>query len=153
MACRDALPDRYGNTLIDAWLATQGRLPESFHAVERLSYTGARGMGALEFAPSVGPRARKANKIEIDALVELASEVLSHRSDLQTSFADSRKAEALRDILRIGTSAGGARAKAIIAWNADTNEVRSGQVPARVLTLAAEVRWGEEQQGSRTGRS
>lgn len=126
----DALPDRYGNTLIDAWLATQGRLPESFNAVERLSYMGARGMGALEFAPSLGPRARKANKIEIDALVELASEVLSHRNDLQTSFADSRKAEALRDILRVGTSAGGARAKAIIAWNADTNEVRSGQVEA-----------------------
>ncbi|QSF55649.1 type II toxin-antitoxin system HipA family toxin [Brevundimonas fontaquae] len=126
----DALPDKYGNTLIDAWLATQGRTPESFNAVERLCYTGARGMGALEFAPAVGPRPRKAARIQIDALVELASEVLSHRNDLQASFADSKKADALREILRVGTSAGGARAKAVIAWNAATNEVRSGQVEA-----------------------
>ena len=126
----DALPDKYGNTLIDAWLATQGRTPESFNAVERLCYTGARGMGALEFAPAVGPRPRKASRIQIDALVELASEVLSHRNDLQASFADSKKADALREILRVGTSAGGARAKAVIAWNAATNEVRSGQVEA-----------------------
>ena len=77
----DALPDKYGNTLIDAWLATQGRTPESFNAVERLCYTGARGMGALEFAPAVGPRPRKAARIQIDALVELASEVLSQPGD------------------------------------------------------------------------
>lgn len=126
----DALPDKYGNTLIDAWLATQGRTPESFNAVERLCYTGARGMGALEFAPAKGPRRKAATKIKLDALVELASEVLTHRNDLCSSFADSRKAEALRDILRVGTSAGGARAKAVIAWNAETNEVRSGQIEA-----------------------
>ncbi|MFN7109310.1 MAG: type II toxin-antitoxin system HipA family toxin [Brevundimonas sp.] len=126
----DSLPDKYGNTLINAWLATQGRTPESFNAVERLCYTGPRGMGALEFAPAVGPRPRKAAKIQIDALVALASEVLSHRNELQTSFADSKKADALREILRVGTSAGGARAKAVIAWNAATNEVRSGQVEA-----------------------
>lgn len=126
----DALPDKYGNTLIDAWLATQGRTPESFNAVERLCYTGARGMGALEFAPAKGPRRKAATKIRLDALVELASEVLTHRNDLRSSFADENKAEALRDILRVGTSAGGARAKAVIAWNAETNEVRSGQVEA-----------------------
>ncbi|MGV9005887.1 MAG: type II toxin-antitoxin system HipA family toxin [Brevundimonas sp.] len=126
----DALPDKYGNTLIDAWLATQGRTPESFNAVERLCYTGARGMGALEFAPAKGPRRKAATRIKLDALVELASEVLTHRNDLRSSFADERKAEALRDILRVGTSAGGARAKAVIAWNAETNEVRSGQVEA-----------------------
>jgi serine/threonine-protein kinase HipA len=126
----DALPDRYGNALIDAWLATQGRTPDSFNAVERLSYTGARGMGALEFAPATGPAPRQAHKIKLDALVELASEVLTHRATLQTSFADASKADALRDILRVGTSAGGARAKAVIAWNPQTNEVRSGQVHA-----------------------
>jgi serine/threonine-protein kinase HipA len=126
----DSLPDRYGNTLIDAWLATQGRAPESFNAIERLCYIGSRGMGALEFAPAQGPRARIANRIDIDALVALASEVLTHRNDLRGSFARDHRAEALRDILRVGTSAGGARAKAVIAWNAETNEVRSGQVPA-----------------------
>lgn len=126
----DSLPDKYGNTLIDAWLATQGRTPASFNAVERLCYTGVRGMGALEFSPALGPRRRAAAKINIDALVQLASEVLTHRNDLTASFADSKKADALREILRVGTSAGGARAKAVIAWNPATNEVRSGQVEA-----------------------
>ncbi len=126
----DALPDRYGNILIDAWLATQGRLPESFNAVERLCYTGARGMGALEFAPAIGPQSRKATPIRIDALVDLASEVLANRNNLQASFGDAAKSDALRDILRVGTSAGGARAKAVIAWNETTNEVRSGQIDA-----------------------
>ena len=126
----DALPDKYGNILIDAWLATQGRAPESFNAVERLCYTGRRGMGALEFSPMAGPRRRVSSKINIDALVTLASQVLTHRHDLRASFADEDKADALRDILSVGTSAGGARAKAVIAWNSQTNEVRSGQVEA-----------------------
>ena len=126
----DSLPDRFGNALIDAWLATQGRTPESFNAVERLCYTGVRGMGALEFAPALGPRRRTAARIDIDALVRLASEVLTHRGELNTSFADHRRAAGLREILRVGTSAGGARAKAVIAWNPVTNEVRSGQVEA-----------------------
>ena len=126
----DSLPDKYGNLLIDAWLATQGRTPESFNAVERLCYTGVRGMGALEFAPILGPRSRTASRIDIDALVRLASEVLTHRGELRESFAETHKAGALREILRVGTSAGGARAKAVIAWNPATNEVRSGQVEA-----------------------
>lgn len=126
----DSLPDQFGNTLIDAWLATQGRTPDSFNGVERLCYTGTRGMGALEFVPATGPKPKRAKKIEIDSLVRLASEVLSHRNDLQVSFADASKAEALTDILRVGTSAGGARAKAVIAWNRNTDEVRSGQIPA-----------------------
>ncbi|MBT4889864.1 MAG: type II toxin-antitoxin system HipA family toxin [Rhodospirillales bacterium] len=124
----DSLPDKFGNALIDAWLATQGRLPESFDAVERLCYTGTRGMGALEFTPALGPKPRKSKKIKIDALVDLASEVLSHRNDLQVTFADKDKEDSLKEILRVGTSAGGARAKAIIAWNEKTNEVRSGQI-------------------------
>ena len=126
----DSLPDKFGNALIDAWLATQGRTPEGFNAVERLCYIGTRGMGALEFSPVLGPKPKKATKVSINALVELASEVLTHRNNLQGSFADPKKEKALADILRVGTSAGGARAKAVIAWNRDTNEVRSGQIAA-----------------------
>jgi serine/threonine-protein kinase HipA len=126
----DSLPDKFGNALIDSWLATQGRQPGSFNALERLCYTGERGMGALEFAPAIGPRARQASRIQVDKLVELASDILTHRHGLRASFADEGKEEALTDILRVGTSAGGARAKAVIAWNPTTNEVRSGQVPA-----------------------
>lgn len=126
----DSLPDKFGNALIDAWLATQGRTPENFSALDRLCYTGSRGMGALEFAPVLGPKPRKASKIQVDALVRLASEVLTHRSDLMGHFHDAGKERVLRDILRVGTSAGGARAKAVIAWNRDTNEVRSGQITA-----------------------
>ena len=124
----DSLPDKFGNALIDTWLASQGRQPESFNAVERLCYTGERGMGALEFAPTIGPKARQTTRIEISKLVELASEILTRRNNLRMSFADKRKEDALRDILRVGTSAGGARAKAVMAWNPKTNEVRSGQV-------------------------
>lgn len=126
----DSLPDQFGNILIDAWLATQGRTPGSFNAVERLCYIGTRGMGALEFAPALGPKPRAAKKIEIDALVKLASEVLTHRNHLKATFATEQRRKALSDILRVGTSAGGARAKAVIAWNRRTNEVRSGQVAA-----------------------
>jgi serine/threonine-protein kinase HipA len=126
----DSLPDRFGNALIDAWLATQGRTPDSFNAVERLCYIGARGMGALEYAPALGPKPQQAKKIEIDALVKLASEVLSHRRNLKATFASASRKKALNDILRVGTSAGGARAKAVIAWNRETNEVHSGQITA-----------------------
>ena len=126
----DSLPDTFGNALINAWLATQGRQPDSFNAVERLCYTGERGMGALEFAPSTGPKTRRVAEIQIDRLVALASAVLTHRNDLRVSFASEGREQALTDILRIGTSAGGARAKAVIAWNPSTNEVRSGQISA-----------------------
>jgi serine/threonine-protein kinase HipA len=121
----DSLPDRFGNALIDAWLATQGRTSESFNAIERLCYTGTRGMGALEFAPPIGPKPQRAKKIEIEAFLKLASEALTHRKNLKTTFASEKRKTALGDILRVGTSAGGARAKAIIAWNRETNEVRS----------------------------
>ena len=87
-------------------------------------------MGALEFAPAIGPKPQRAKKIEIDALVRLASEVLTARWNLKTTFASESRKNALSDILRVGTSAGGARAKAVIAWNRATNEVRSGQVEA-----------------------
>ena len=125
----DALPDKFGNAVINQWLAAQGRLPDEIDAVERLCYTGTRGMGALEFHPAAGPRATESTPVDIDALVELASEVLRGREALTTNLGDNRE-EALREILRVGASAGGARAKAVIAWNPKTNEVRSGQVTA-----------------------
>jgi len=126
----DALPDKFGNALIDAWLASQGRSAASFNAVERLCYTGARGMGALEFAPVLGPAPRAAGAIAIDQLVALANEVLGARGSLRGSFKSVRRQKALNDILSVGTSAGGARAKAVIAYHPVTQEVRSGQVPA-----------------------
>ena len=126
----DSLPDRFGNALIDAWLARSGRLPESFNAVERLCYTGSRGMGALEYAPAIRSGLSGTSHVEVAALVELASEVLAHRDNLHGWFDDGGRETALRDILRVGTSAGGARAKAVLAWNPQTGEVRSGQVKA-----------------------
>ena len=126
----DSLPDRFGHALINAWLAREGRTPESFNPVERLCYTGTRGMGALEYEPSIGPSHGESKPVDIAALVELAGEILSRRTNLHASFDVAEREAALTDILRVGTSAGGARAKAIIAWNEETNEVRSGQVRA-----------------------
>jgi serine/threonine-protein kinase HipA len=124
----DSLPDRFGNALIDAWLVSQGRTPASFGPVERLCYVGTRGMGALEFEPATGPDPRGGDRVEVDALVKLAGEVLTSRREMRGSFDGGERRGALADILRVGTSAGGARAKAVIAWNPKTNEVRSGQV-------------------------
>ena len=128
----DSLPDKFGNQLIDQWLASVGRTPESFNAVERLCYTGARGMGALEYLPVIGARPRTAAKIEIDRLVALASDILSERNQLRGNLMrEGRQREkALKEILAVGTSAGGARAKAVIALNRESGEVRSGQVNA-----------------------
>jgi len=124
----DSLPDRFGNLLINEWLARQGRTADSFNAVERLCYTGQRGMGALEYNPILGPESSGNNEIQVEALVNLASEILSHRNSLQASISNDD--EALKEILRVGTSAGGARAKAVIAWNKKTGKVRSGQIGA-----------------------
>ena len=125
----DSLPDRFGSALIDAWLARQGRDPGDFNAVERLCYVGPRGMGALEFLPATGPTSRSA-RVDVGALVELAGEILTRRTALAGSLAPACRDQALQDILRVGTSAGGARAKAVIAWNPETDEVRSGQIKA-----------------------
>ena len=126
----DSLPDKYGNALINQWLANQGRRPDSFNAVERLCYIGKRGMGALEFVPGLGPNIKVVRNIQVDKLVELASEILSQREHIKVSFAGGEKKQALTELLQVGTSAGGARAKAVIAWNPQSNEVRSGQVQA-----------------------
>ena len=125
----DSLPDRFGNAVIDAWLAAQGRRPGDFNSVERLCYVGVRGMGALEFVPATGPEHRQ-SAVEVAALVELAGEILTRRRGFTGSLRTPQRQQALQSILRVGTSAGGARAKAIIAWNPATGEVRSGQIAA-----------------------
>jgi len=123
----DCLPDTYGHALINEWLRRQGREPADFSPVERLCYLGSRGMGALEFRPAMRGRSSKAEKVEVDQLVELAARALSRKEGLAAEFDGE---DDLNEILRVGTSAGGARAKAVIAWSRETNEVRSGQAGA-----------------------
>lgn len=127
----DSLPDKYGNALIDVWLATQGRTSDSFNAVERLCYMGSRGMGALEFKPSSYKQKTSQTPIEVSEMVKLASEILTDRESFKENLSntdDKKLKESLTNLLVIGTSAGGARAKCLIAFNEKTKEVRSGQV-------------------------
>jgi serine/threonine-protein kinase HipA len=125
----DVLPDRYGNTLINTWLARAGRPADSMNPVEMLCFIGQRGMGALEFEPVVPKGRNTASKVEVDNLVEISEAILSGRKDFHTGLSDNEE-KGLMDILKIGTSAGGARAKAVIAYNPKTGEVRSGQAEA-----------------------
>lgn len=123
----DALPDAYGKALLDRWLASSGR---SFaNPIERLCYQGKRSMGALEFVPAQDDYLEQSSAIEISSLVEVAAQVLSDKTTLNTNLkADTH--EALVNIIKVSTSAGGQRAKAVIAYNDKTGEVRSGQVDA-----------------------
>ena len=123
----DSLPDKFGNRVIDSWLARRGRVAEDFSPVERLCYTGIRGMGAMEFEPTIDSGVEDSVPVEVGELVELAARILHERSSLQLSLDTSN---AVLDIFRVGTSAGGARAKAVIALNDATREIRSGQVKA-----------------------
>jgi serine/threonine-protein kinase HipA len=125
----DAIPDKFGNALINAWLTRNGRLSNSMNPVEMLCFIGKRGMGALEFEPVNPVSDGGATKIELEDLISVAQEILSGRAALKTSLADGKE-KALHDILKIGSSAGGARAKAMIAYNSITKEVRSGQSAA-----------------------
>jgi len=124
----DSLPDRWGTALVNAWLASQGRDETSFDVVQRLCYVGTRGMGALEFQPAHEPASPPSEDLQFDALVRLAGEVLSHRERFVAELAKDPEEDAIKAILAIGTSAGGARPKAIIAYNEATGQVRSGQV-------------------------
>jgi serine/threonine-protein kinase HipA len=125
----DALPDRYGNQLINLWLAQQGKLPNSINPVEMLCFTGKRGMGALEFVPATLQETKRSFTIELDGLVDIAQRMLQNRESFTTNLkVDEEKA--VLEILQIGTSAGGARPKAVIAYNEKTGEVRSGQTVA-----------------------
>jgi len=123
----DSLPDKYGNKLIDVWLTRQGRDAEGFNAVDRLCYIGTRGMGALEFEPSLGTEKSADRKLEVAELVKLASLAFAEKATLDTVLDEDEGENALQDILKVGTSAGGARAKAVIAFNPRSKEVRSGQ--------------------------
>jgi serine/threonine-protein kinase HipA len=125
----DVLPDKYGNAMINAWLSKNGRPADSLNPVELLCFIGKRGMGALEFEPVEPSVKNSASKIELEGLVHIAGEILAGRQDFNTNFSEDDE-KALLDILKIGTSAGGARAKAIISYNTETKEIRSGQADA-----------------------
>ena len=130
----DTLPDDFGNAVIDAWLARTGRDPASFTPVERLLYTGTRGMGALEYLPAIDRDVAEGGQLALDSLVAMAQQVLDERMRLQKPIESSPKGKnndaAMRAILQVGTSAGGARAKALVAGDSTRTELRSGQVDA-----------------------
>jgi len=128
----DTLPDKFGQAIVNAWLARQGRSPDDFSIIERLCYTGSRAMGALEFKPAVIEHISQPVSVEISEMITLIQDVMNHRHSLDVTLTQDEQVnqEALLDILRIGTSAGGARAKAVIAYNEKTGEVLSGQADA-----------------------
>jgi serine/threonine-protein kinase HipA len=123
----DSLPDKFGNTLINRWLAEQGRDPDSYTPVERLLYQGKRGMGALEFEPAEKFVSTVSSKIELEGLIHAAKQALSNKKQTLNSTSENSD---LAQIIKVGTSAGGARAKAVIAYNENTGEIRSGQLNA-----------------------
>lgn len=129
----DSLPDKFGNRLIDQWLERNSRDPKSFSPIERLCYIGSRGMGGLEFRPALGEFKEGVSEIQLSELVGLANKALQEKTELNTSFEhenhDARR-ETVEQIILVGTSAGGARAKAVVAWNKETNEIKTGQAPA-----------------------
>ncbi|HEY5498823.1 MAG TPA: type II toxin-antitoxin system HipA family toxin, partial [Bacteroidales bacterium] len=123
----DMLPDKYGNELINMWLAQQGRSPDSMNPVEMLCFIGKRGMGALEFEPTTFKENKRTFSIDIQNLVEIAQKMLAKKEGFRTNLEQDEE-KAKMEILKIGTSAGGARPKAVIAYNEKTGEVKSGQV-------------------------
>ena len=123
----DSVPDKFGNKIIDQWLVQNGRDPKSFTALERLCYTGSRGMGALEFYPVMGPDPVKSEPLEIERHRTLAANILDQRKKVKVRL---REKDAFEQIVRVGTSAGGARAKVLIAYDDSTGTVLSGQVRA-----------------------
>jgi serine/threonine-protein kinase HipA len=125
----DALPDKFGSQLINLWLAQQGRPQDSMNPVEMLCFIGTRGMGALEFEPVALKENKRTFSIEINSLVETAHNMLDQREKFTTNLNKDEE-QAVLEILKIGTSAGGARPKAVIAWNERTGEVKSGQTKA-----------------------
>jgi serine/threonine-protein kinase HipA len=125
----DMLPDKYGNQLIDAWLVRQGRPSGSMNPIEKLCFIGSRGMGALEFEPSSQSTQNTAKKIEVSSLVDISRKMLDQRLNFAADLSTGEE-KAMTDILRVGTSAGGARPKAVIAFNPKTGEIKSGQTKA-----------------------
>lgn len=125
----DVLPDKYGNQLINIWLAQNGRPENSMNPIEQLCFIGTRGMGALEFEPTQLKSAKKSFQVDITSLVDVAQRILDKREAFETNLNEEEQ-QAVIEILKIGTSAGGARPKAIIAYNKETGQVRSGQTNA-----------------------
>ena len=123
----DSLPDSFGNRVINAWLREQGRPSDSFNPVEYLCYTGSRGTGALEYNPSLF-KSEKTENVDVEFLVELAQSVFEQRQKLHTNI--SIGGDAINDIVKVGASVGGARPKAVIAYNDVTKEIKSGQIAA-----------------------
>lgn len=125
----DTLPDDFGNAVINAWLARSGRDPQSFNPLERLLYSGKRGIGALEYAPALRQVKNASDKLELESLIQLAQQVLDQRTYISSHLHQPGNDD-LTAILQVGTSAGGARAKALVAINPARTEIRSGQVEA-----------------------
>lgn len=125
----DVLPDRYGHELINVWLTQQGRPMDSMNPIEMLCFIGTRGMGALEFEPNTLSENKSAFPIEMDSLVDVAQKILNKKQAFITNLSTNEE-KAILEILTIGTSAGGARPKAVIAYNEKTGEVKSGQTNA-----------------------
>ena len=122
----DVLPDRYGNQLIKAWLTSNGRSENSMNPIEQLCFIGTRGIGALEFEPAQFKAGKNTFALEIDGLVDIASKMLEKRERFEANLNEDEK-RAMMEILKVGTSAGGARPKAIICYNNKTGQLRSGQ--------------------------
>ena len=125
----DSLPDKYGKQLINLWLTQQGRPQDDMNPIETLCFIGTRGMGALEFEPAVPKESKRAFSLELNSLVATAQKILNNREGFTTNINKDEE-KAVLDILKIGTSAGGARPKAVIAWNEKSGEVKSGQTKA-----------------------
>ena len=121
----DSLPDRFGNAVIERWLSNQGKALSDFTAIDRLCYTGKRGMGALEYVPAIMDVGDIDDDINVSEMVRFASDILSNRESVILNAEDNLT---YSQLVQVGSSAGGARAKALIAWNEDTNEIRSGQI-------------------------
>lgn len=122
----DVLPDKYGNTLINQWLVKNNRPANSINPVETLCFIGQRAMGALEFEPAIPKDKGQSIRLEMNELIDITSKILSGRQEFLTNLQPEQE-KSLQAILKIGTSAGGARAKALIAFNKETQEIRSGQ--------------------------
>ncbi|MFI3261344.1 MAG: type II toxin-antitoxin system HipA family toxin [Rikenellaceae bacterium] len=124
----DSLPDAYGTLLLDKWLAMNNR--SVVNSLERLCYQGKRCMGALEFEPAENMFSNKSESIEISSLVDIAKQITKDREGFTVNFNDDALSDSVKQVISVGTSAGGARAKAVIAYNEETKDVRSGQVDA-----------------------
>lgn len=121
----DSLPDKFGTIVINRYLESRGKTADSLSVIEKLCYTGKRGMGALEYEPAQ-ELISDSNSLDIDALTKLASDILSEKENFRIEKNDAMMAQ----LMECGSSVGGARAKTLIAWNPKNNDIRSGQIAA-----------------------